>query len=142
MAEHALWRTLQGKLRNVPQFIFQRHEDKFSEGIPDTSFSGMGHNGWIELKFAAKWPVRATTPLRLPHYTPEQRIWLREHGEAGGRCWLFLQVGNEYLLFDWRASQQVGKATRVELYNLAMAKWDKNINILEFCACIIKNSLI
>lgn len=136
--ENALWNTLSTKLRTVPQFKFQRHEDRYSKGIPDSSFSGMGFHGWIELKHLSKWPARANTVVRIDHYTQDQKIWIKEHGERGGLVWLFVQVGDTWLLFDWQRAQQVGELTRVEMLNTANRVWNKKLPILELLSCIIQ----
>lgn len=64
-------------------------------GTPDVNYV----EGWIELKWAAKWPPRGG-PLRLPHFTSEQRVWHLQRRNAGGVSWVLLQVGDEWLLFD------------------------------------------
>ncbi len=84
------------------------HEDALQSGIPDLSYSGGGHHGWIELKWLEAWPKRADTIVRVPHYTKEQKHFLLSRGRAGGRCWLLLRVGREHLLFDHEAAQYVG----------------------------------
>lgn len=88
------------------------HEDILNSGIPDLSYSGGGVHGWIELKWLEAWPKRAMTPVRLPHYTKEQRHFLLSRGRAGGRCWLLLRVGREHMLFDHERAQDAGAADR------------------------------
>lgn len=88
------------------------HEDMLNVGLPDLSYSGNGVHGFIELKWVEAWPVRSTTPLRLPHYTKEQRHWLLSRGRSGGHCWLLLRVGKEHLLFDHERAQHVGEMER------------------------------
>jgi hypothetical protein len=66
-------------------------------GTPDVAYIG----GWIELKYSRVWPARKDTPLRLPHFTPQQRVWLVEHWMSGGAAWLCVQVGGtDWLVFD------------------------------------------
>lgn len=92
------------------------HEDALNTGIPDLSYSGGGVNGWIELKWLEDWPKRATTIVRIPHYTKEQRHFLLTRGRAGGRCWLLLRVGRGHWLFDHEAAQNVGSQPREWFY--------------------------
>ena len=106
------------------------HEDALQAGVPDLSYSGGGVNGWVELKYAEAWPARARTPLRLPHYTAEQRHFLLTRGRAGGRCWLLLRVGREHLLFDHERAQHVGEMERLLL--VACAKLHHGGGRLEF----------
>ena len=126
MSENALWKYLRDGM--AAAWEAQRHEDKLSTGgIPDVSYS-TNHHGWIELKFVAEPPKRASTPLRIPHYTAEQRNWLERHGKRTGRCYLFVQVGPEYLLFDWAGAQQVGRVPMDELRGLAVARWVNRVD--------------
>jgi len=126
--ENAFWATLRKKMQG--RWRAQRFEDKLSEGIPDHCFAfrGMSGIGFIELKRLTAWPVRETTIVRIPHYTPLQRAWIRRFGEFSGRVFLFLQVDREYLLFDWKGAQKVGEVTRQELCMLAAGWWARSIN--------------
>lgn len=66
-------------------------------GTPDVNST----LGWIELKEAKRWPRGAHTPLRLPHFTQQQRVWLTRRARVDrGRVWLLLKVGEEWLLYD------------------------------------------
>ena len=99
------------------------HEDLINVGLPDVSYSYTGAHGWIELKWTEAWPKRSGTPLRLPHYTPEQKYWLLNRGRAGGRCWLLLRVGREHLIFDHERAQHVGGMDRLLTCSCAKAHW-------------------
>ncbi len=81
-------------------FDFQKHEDKYTEGIPDLSYAGYDVDGWIEVKYQERLPVRPGTPLRLDHpLTTAQRRWLRRRGrEGGGRCFVLLGLGSGEVL--------------------------------------------
>lgn len=76
----------------------QRHEDKFSVGIPDISFGLGGKNGWIELKYLKKWPKLGDI-VKIPHFTSQQKNWIYKRQKIGGNCWLLLQIKVEFLLF-------------------------------------------
>lgn len=124
--ENNLWHTVQRRMKQDSSWVhFQRHEDTYSVGIADTSFviqrGRLGSpltaaRGWMELKHAKEWPKRATTTLKLRHFTVEQRNWLRRQGELGGRTWLLLQVARDYMLFHWKDIDVVGNATHDELF--------------------------
>lgn len=92
------------------------HEDALQSGIPDLSYSGGGHHGWIELKWLEAWPKREGTIVRIPHYTKEQKHFLLSRGRAGGRCWLLLRVEGYHFLFDHERAQNVGELTRHGLF--------------------------
>ena len=65
-------------------------------GTPDVNYV----NGWLELKSIDSWPARPETPLRIEHFSQEQRIWLLQRCKAGGEAWLLLKVSDDWLLFD------------------------------------------
>lgn len=105
-SEAAMWSRLRVQLRLAE---LTRHEDKLQPGISDVSYVDGGTSGWIELKYLKAFPKRATTVVKLPHYTPEQRLFLRRKGRNGGNAWLLVQVDREMFLFDWRAAWFVGR---------------------------------
>jgi len=127
MSEQALWKNLRKKM--VPEFWYEatRHEDKLQGGIADVSFVTSiddtydGEHGWMELKKVELLPVRPSTIVRIPHYTAEQRAFLRGKGQHAGNAWLLLQAERDYLLFDWSRAQEVGTLNTADLY--AEANW-------------------
>lgn len=92
-----------------------RIENMLASGIPDVNIS----TGWVELKWAREWPVRATSALRLDHYTDIQRSRLMERWNAGGGAWLLVQVKTCWLCFEAPAAQKVGQLTKEELFAVA-----------------------
>lgn len=91
-------------------------------GTPDVNFAG----GWIELKWMADWPKRDSTTVRIPHYTTQQKVWALKRKRAGERPYLLLNVQktNDWLLIDGvEAGTLIGKATRQELIDSALAHW-------------------
>jgi hypothetical protein len=100
-------------------------ENPVHPGTPDLNYV----EGFVELKIVEKWPERATTILRLPHFTPQQRVWLTRRVRAGGRAFLLLRVGSEWLLFRGdRAAEIVGRGTRVELEAAAIGRWETSLD--------------
>lgn len=84
--------------------------------------------GWMELKYVAAWPKRAATPLRIPHFTGQQRTWLTRRVRAGGRADLLLLVEQQWLLFDGHtAAAVVGHATRTDLERVARWCWSPRL---------------
>lgn len=77
----------------------QRHEDKISLGIPDVSFGFKGKNGWIELKYLEDYPKKESSPIRIKHFTPEQKIWLEVRQMFGGNCWVLIGISKDIYLF-------------------------------------------
>ncbi len=90
-------------------------------GIPDISYA----NGWVELKAKGAWPLRPPTPLRIPHFTGEQRIFLANRTKAGGVADLLLQVGAEWFLLHGRlAARFLGQVPRNDiLFTQPIMRW-------------------
>lgn len=97
-------------------------------GTPDIQFI----DGWIECKYLEAWPRRAETTVRIPHFSPQQRVWLLRRYLAchkrrtnHGQVFLILYVAEtrEHLLFDGgTAALHVAKdgANRWKLERLAL----------------------
>ena len=99
-------------------------ENPVRPGTPDVNYI----EGWIELKWMRRWPTRDYTMVRLPHFTMQQRRFLRDRYEKGGNAWLLLQVGKEWLLFTGRdACDYVGQVSRKGLYKTARVRWTKGL---------------
>lgn len=74
-----------------------RHEDECTPGIPDVSYGLWGVNGWIELKAYTKWPVRIDK-VKFSNLKPEQKNWIRNRYQAGGKVFLGVFFGKELVL--------------------------------------------
>ncbi len=77
-----------------------RVENPIHPGTPDLN---LATGDWIELKAIAKWPARHTTVVKIPHFTPQQRVWLykRWRARAGStHLALYVHETSEWLLFD------------------------------------------
>jgi len=106
----------------------QRVESGITPGLPDIYFIG----GWIECKHVNGWPARGG-PLRLSHFTPQQKAWHRMHYRCGGNSFVMLQVGRDYLLFDGHTAVQIlGEATEGQLRGWATAVWKNSVDRQEF----------
>lgn len=124
MDESAMWAALRPRLRLGGGHAV-RVENGVEAGTPDVNYCIEGVEGWIELKYAKAWPVREKTPLRVRHYTEEQKDWARARLKAGGRCSLLLRVGSEHLLFNGPCMLLVGEVPRRELIRVATMTWSK-----------------
>ena len=110
-------------------------ENRVKPGTPDVEFIG----GWIELKYLRAWPKNTDIVVRIRHFTPQQRIWLKRRDRMGGQCWLLLQVGRQWLLFNGQtAAVFVGKVNRESLYKLALKVWRNGLNRKEFLTWLQK----
>lgn len=96
-----------------------RVENRVGPGTPDLNYLG----GWIELKELPSWPT-GEWKVRIPHFTPEQKLWLRARVRSGGKAHLLLKVGAEWLLFDGVvAGESIGECTADELRKRACFRW-------------------
>lgn len=93
-----------------------RIENALELGTPDVNYT----LGWCELKYVDAWPKRGG-PLKIRHYTPQQRAWLLRRRHVGGRVNIVLKVGKEWYLLP------VGEATellyRGEMTRAAATQW-------------------
>jgi hypothetical protein len=103
-------------------------------GVPDVSFCVGGVSGWIELKVIDRLPKHVITPVRVPHFTPAQRAWLKRRGIAGGNTWLLLKViePKTYLLFLYDRCDAVGRVSFLELQRASAQWWCDRINWKDF----------
>jgi hypothetical protein len=130
MAERDMRRKVCKILKPLSAFAV---ENSCKPGTPDVNYI----NGWIELKWARKWPVRPTTPLRLPHYSPQQKNFGEYYWKNGGRAWLLLQVRREWFLFTGPvAAEIVGTSTRSELFDHATRHWSNGVNQKDLIECL------
>lgn len=110
----------QAVLKRLKDFHAIPVENPVHAGTPDINCS----LGWIELKWLRRWPKSPDDIVRIPHFTPRQRRWLRKRWNTDQRAWLLLQCGREWLLFDGAyAAQYVGCMTRRELINVCLKHW-------------------
>jgi hypothetical protein len=108
-----------------------KHADAYTEGIGDLSaWIWPVGNVFIELKALRQWPKRPETKVSLG-LSDAQRDFLEMR-----RGWLFVRVGKEYLLFDWRAvfciDVQDKPQTAHMLRSRACQVWKNSVNWKEF----------
>ena len=122
-----MWDSLRPVIRSLDPV---RVENPIVPGTPDVNYN----QGWIELKFAERWPPRGG-PLRLDHFTRQQRTWLTRRRKAGGRAFLLLKVGEtEWLLFDGAVAAKVlGHVEQDKLYRACLARWTRKPKTEEIC---------
>lgn len=103
-------------------------------GTPDVNCT----LGWLELKWLRRWPKNEETVVKIDHYTPQQRIWLKRRARAGGGVWLLLQVGREWLLFSAEyAAEHIGRdATRENLARNALLHMQNGLQDGRLVECL------
>lgn len=125
-----MWDALRPLLKGLDPV---RIESPITPGIPDVNT----RLGWIELKYAERWPAR-NGPLRIDHFTSEQRAFLVRRRRAGGNAKLLLKVGeSEWLLFDGTvAAVYLGREPRERLYEIVLARWTRKPKLEELQECL------
>jgi hypothetical protein len=103
----ALEKTLR---KNVLQILSKDLDAKPVEnvawpGYPDVEYIG----GVMELKRIPRWPATDSI-VRIPHFSPQQKVFLARRCRKGGKAWLLLQVGKEYFLFEGDSLSGLGKS--------------------------------
>ena len=85
-----------------PAAFIERVENRVKRDTPDLYIAEatLALRGWVELKVLPAFPKRATTPVRLEHWTTGQRYWANRHSLHGGQCWLVVQVQEEVYVFN------------------------------------------
>lgn len=128
MSEQTQRGTVIAALRSLDAFSV---ENRVNPGTPDVNFV----EGWIECKWLRRWPRDEEATVRISHFTPQQRAWLRRRWRRGGAAYLLLQVGAHWLLYTGDvAAEHVGRVTKKKLLELAIAQWPRGLNKKEFLA--------
>ena len=114
--ESNFWSALKDVFEiKYPDADIMRVENSVCPGTPDVNMCYMGQEAWIELK-VAKRPKRATSIVRVDHFTDEQRLWLFNRHKAHGRAYLLLQLEDTYYRFTGDvAALLVGKCNEERL---------------------------
>lgn len=109
-------------------------ENKCGIGTPDVNYA----DGWIELKWMRRWPkIHDGQPVLFEHYTPQQRLWARRRAKRGGRVFLLVKIGRDWLLYTgaW-AAEHFGRVGKNRLMGEAIGHWDTHLNHKELIACL------
>lgn len=111
-------------------------ENKACDGTPDlnasrtvasnvTTFLSECVEIWIELKIVEEWPKRKATPIKIPHFSPAQKAWLKLRIRQNQNCYIIVQIEEEHLLYlvnleviehfgsDWNKEQMYENAMYV-----------------------------
>jgi hypothetical protein len=125
--ESNLWKRLSTAM--IGYWLADRIESGTANGIPDVFFSIPKNSGWMELKVIDKFPVKSDTKVKIDHFYPEQKFWIRTRGETGGNVWLFVFVAEtgEYFLFPWHIAHRIEELTKGE-WRLLSSYWADRID--------------
>lgn len=121
-----------------------RVENPAGPGTPDVNFGGVidGERleGWIELKWIRDAPLGDLTPVRVDHFTAQQKIWLRRRWKRGGFVLLLIQVSRSWFLLDGAtAARRLGHATMSELEEIAIGHWPNGLDKKGLIECLRAN---
>lgn len=87
-------------------------ENPVRPGTPDINYI----EGWVELKVLAKWPARASTKIKVPCFTPQQRVWLERRHRRHGAAFFLILIDKDWLLFDgYTAARYIGEYNKNEM---------------------------
>lgn len=126
-----VWKPLRRALKRT--LLLKRLENKLGSGLPDVFYCSKGVSGFLELKHLKGWPVREETTTALG-ISAAQKLWLWELHDAGGKGFVFVRIGEEWLLIPVCAG--LGEATRAEWMSRAILQcegdmvWHKLLEIL------------
>lgn len=122
MSERGLWSRVRKAIRDLDPV---RVENRVEAGTPDVNFT----LGWIELKYQRRTPKKGGI-LKLDHdFSIEQRVWAIRRHRAGGKTYVLLKIGPEYLLFKgYIAAEFFGKLTLEQLREKALGIWKRKLD--------------
>lgn len=116
-------------------------ENMVLPGTPDVACTA----GWVECKWVPRWPVLPTTNVPVPHFRPEQKVWLTLWAKRGGRAWLLLlaEKEQEWLLIEGGlAAIIVGRSTVVDLRKQSVAAWVGRSFDKEIAGCLLAPAVL
>ena len=121
--------------------LLERVENRVKKDTPDLYISVRATpctddrplSGWIELKCLDAFPAKATTTVKLPHWTNGQRYWAIRHKTHGGNTWLVVQVGDEIFVFN---------AAELATSDWTQAEWRSYSVRLDKKACSTEDVLV
>lgn len=109
MSEARLWQRMRNGI--TPFAFAQRMENLVGEGVPDVWLCSRenGQGAWVELKYRAVAPVRASTPIFTMSYglRPEQVSWIYSRAVAGAAIYVLGQCGDWVFLIHGRYARDL-----------------------------------
>jgi hypothetical protein len=115
-------------MENTSQALAWKGRYDASRGCHWTGHPGRVIRGELELKHSPDFPKKDATPVRLRHFTDEQRLFLISRGETGGYCWVLWQIKRDYFLFDHTVVWQLGDLPKQGLLDHAYRHWTPKLD--------------
>lgn len=118
--EQRLYDWMQRKIGHVA--MLERVENRVKKDTPDLYIAarpetGKTLRGWVELKVLDRFPARASTPVKINHWTTGQRYWALRHSKHGGQTWVVVaveDVGKVYVFDAVELAQHEGAWTMAD----------------------------
>lgn len=138
MSESGMWGRVRRALKG---FDPVRVENRLEKGTPDVNIA---KGEWIELKWKRKKPKNSEAIFKLDHeYTTEQRIWAIRRIHAGGKVFVLVKIGSEWMiLWGTVAAQYLERVSFNDIKSKAIKVWYKNkLNDAELREILMNYSL-
>ena len=117
MNEHNTWEWLRDVA--LPNGHYSRIEaPETAPGFPDVTFSILGCDGTIELKYGTG---AVPFPNEDKGLHKSQLIWFRQNCAVGGNCWIIAEVPPRILVIHGECWDQFNGATAEQLYEMSAA---------------------
>ncbi len=74
-------------------------ENKAQDGVPDLNAAKGCVELWVEFKIVEEWPKKEKTPIKIQHFTPQQKAWLKLRIPHNPYCYIIIQIEDEHFVF-------------------------------------------
>lgn len=140
--EANLWKWLKRARAHYREDLhMKRVENSVGNGMPDVEGCLCGEQFFLELKCSAR-PARITTNIKV-RFEPEQIPWMIRRSNAGGRAFVFLQIGSgpdaqRYLLRPMDLAEVEAGCTEQRIAQLSIIKKNVKPDTLVGCVAVEK----
>ena len=126
--EQRLYDWMQRKIGHAA--MLERVENRVKKDTPDLYLAAKTGErplrGWVELKVLDRFPARASTAVKINHWTTGQRYWALRHRQHGGTTWLVVAVEDAGQVFVFDAAEMATEGER-----WTMADWTRYGQVLD-----------
>lgn len=96
---------------------------------------------WIEFKIVEEWPKRATTCIRIDHFTAGQKAWFRLRLPHNPNCFIMVQIEEDHLLYHVTPAvlENLGTSwNKQQMYDNSISVCKDQAGILDHIAGVLK----
>ena len=136
MNESQFWGKIRGGM--LGKWHATRIESATMAGIPDICATIPGRHLWIELKYLEAFPKKASTKVRIDHFTDKQREWIMSRGQLAGNVWVIIGVGKEFFVFPYHDAYNITEWTADEWRERASLHWDGKAQWLDLYTLLLR----